>query len=75
MSELTLGDKWHEVRSNIAFHVGKGVHLDLDVVTRFDGNGNSVVRFVVTNKGKETLYEKYDAAATAYEIANGKVTK
>ena len=62
-----LGDTWHTAKTEIAFSIGKGTGKELNVFTRFDGNCNAVVRFVVTDRnGKEIQYEKFDAAVAAY---------
>jgi hypothetical protein len=61
-----LGNKWHTVSYSLASSTGKGTDKDLKVTTRFDGYGNAIVRFVVIDNGKETTYEKFDAAADAY---------
>lgn len=60
----TLGDKWETQKSLMASDTGKKIYSSV----RFDGNGNSVVRFIVQHNGKDTPYEKYDAAATAYNM-------
>lgn len=38
------------------------------VVTRYDGYGNSRVYFEVVKDGKETTYEKFNAAAEAWNM-------
>ena len=45
----------------------------LSMSVRFDGNGNSVVRYILNNEGKKTTYEKHDSAAEAYNIACKKI--
>jgi hypothetical protein len=61
-----LANGWHVVHHSIASSSGKGSDKDLIVSTRFDGYGNAVVRFTVKDHCKETEYEKFDAAAAAY---------
>jgi hypothetical protein len=61
-----LKDDWLTQKMNLAFDVGNGKRKDLDITVRFDGNGNAVVRFLVSDHGKKTEYEKFDAAADAY---------
>jgi len=52
---------------------GKGIRLK--ATFRFDGNGNVISRFYVNVLGKETPYEKHNAAAEAYNIAYQKAKK
>ena len=63
---LILGDKWDTAEDNIGLHYGGGYDKEISVNVRYDGNGNSVVRFIVKNGDKETTFEKFDAAATYY---------
>ena len=65
---MALSDDWHMVKHNIAFEVNV-TRKELSVMTRFDGNGNSVVRFVVKIGDQTTEYEKFDAAVYNYEHA------
>ncbi len=65
----TLKDgKWDEVRKEVAFHYGGGYSRQLIVCTRFDGYGNSITRYIVTNYKVETEYEKYNSAVGAYNL-------
>ncbi len=59
-------DVWKSETLTLAYN-DDGVLLY--ILVRFDGNGNSVVRYVVNNKGARVTYEKHDAAATAYQFA------
>lgn len=61
-----LKDTWNTEVKNIAFSHGRGSDKDLSIQVRFDGNGNSVVRFVVKDHEQSISYEKYDAAVEAY---------
>jgi hypothetical protein len=65
MSELEeLGDEWSEN----AFIIASQKYVKRFLIkVRYDGNGNAIVRFAVERIGKSTIeYEKYDAAAGAY---------
>jgi hypothetical protein len=64
-----LGDEWHTARYMLASSIGGGTDKELIVSTRFDGNGNAVVRFLVRDHDKEVLYEKFDAAVYNYNRA------
>lgn len=65
----TLGDDFHPVFHEMASSHGfRGSDKSLQVKTRFDGYGNAVVRFVVTNHGESVEYEKYDSAVGAYNL-------
>lgn len=59
-------DEWSEVRISIINYYFRV----LWVVTRFDGFGNSVVRFELENTDTKevTKYEKYDSAITAFRL-------
>lgn len=61
-----LGNKWETTDKKVAISTGKGSNKSLTVNVRFDGFGNAIVRFTVTDHGTETEYEKFDEAATAY---------
>ena len=54
----TQGDEFTTAR--ILWYSDTDVKMFID--TRFDGNGNVIVRFVIRNEGKETSYNKYDSA-------------
>lgn len=64
-----LADQWNWEDAVIAMSSGKGSQKRLTVRTRFDGNGNSVVRFFVKDHDNETSYEKFDAAVYNYNRA------
>ena len=69
--EITLkpiGDKFHTVSYNIACDIGGGVDLHLNVETRFDGNGNAIVKFVILDGDKRIEFEKFDSAAGRYNM-------
>jgi len=63
---VKLGDSWEETGKEVGFHFGGGYNKVISVRTKYDGNGNAVVRFVVKNNGKETTFEKFDSAVTYY---------
>lgn len=67
-----LEDLFHEVYAELAFY---GNTISLVVVTRFDGNGNSRVFFRIKDKHTQTDYEKYDAAAVAYNFRVSKILR
>lgn len=64
-----LGDKWDVAEQTIASSSGGGSHKRLTVGIRFDGNGNSIVRFTVTDHDRAIEYEKFDAAVYNYNRA------
>jgi predicted methyltransferase MtxX (methanogen marker protein 4) len=59
-------DDWSEVRVSIINYFFRS----LWVVTRYDGFGNSVVRFELenTDTGEVTKFEKYDSAISAFRL-------
>jgi hypothetical protein len=61
-----IGDEFHEVDHELAFYIGGGVDLSLIVRTRFNGNGNASVEYIVKDHRKETSYLEYDAAVWSY---------
>jgi len=63
-----IGNKWTHGGKSVASSYGEGSDKDLSVTVRWDGFGNSVVRFIVKNHGEEISYEKYDAAVGAYNL-------
>ena len=65
-----LGDIW-TVRTDLMVK-DSGISIGLE--TRFDGNGNSTVRFIVLHPEGPTIFEKYDAAVGAfnYHVAKRK---
>ena len=67
-----LGDLFHEIYTEIAFY---GNYISLLVVTRFDGNGNSRVFFRIKSRDTNIDYEKYDAAAVAYNFKVKKLSR
>lgn len=71
-ASMKLGSDWHMVKHEIAFNYGLKQDISLSCSTRFDGNGNAVVRFIVAKDGKETSYEKFDSAVDAYELLKQK---
>ena len=68
MIEQTVGDEWVSEDVTMAFNHSFEKKVDKKLVMRvaFDGRGNSIVRFVVSNHGKSITYEKYDSAVGAY---------
>jgi len=69
MDYQKLKDDWITEEKTLAF--SESTRLTLSI--RFDGNGNSVTRFIVNISGKKTTYEKHDSAADAYNIACKKI--
>jgi hypothetical protein len=63
----SLKKEWHTASHEIAVVLGKN-GKQLSVQTRFDGHGNSIVRFVIETKFGKTEYEKFDAAVEAYNM-------
>ena len=61
-----LGDEWEKVTQIVAAANDLKSKKTLSVTVRFDGYGNAVVRFVVSGSVTELEYEKFDAAADAY---------
>jgi hypothetical protein len=57
---IPLKDNWRTVRVSVINYYFRTVWA----VTRFDGNGNVVVRFDIENTEDESVasYEKYDSA-------------
>lgn len=55
-------DEWLTVEHTFALSIDSGSNKRLIVRAKFDGNGNSIVRFVVLDHGHEETYEKFDAA-------------
>ena len=69
MNYPKLQDDWMTEEKTLAF--SESTRLTLSI--RFDGNGNTVTRFIVNIAGKKTTYEKHDSAAEAYNIACKKI--
>ena len=63
----TLGDRW-DVAVNMLAASTSGIGSDkiLAVHVRFDGNGNAIVKFVVTNHGESMDYGRHDEAVYNY---------
>jgi hypothetical protein len=61
-----LKDGWDTAQQVLASSAGGGSHKRLTVNIRFDGYGNSIVRFTVTDHDRATEYEKFDAAVYNY---------
>lgn len=59
-----LENEWKTAR--MLWYSDTGVKMYID--THFDGYGNAIVRFVIQHEGTESSYEKYDAAAGAYNM-------
>jgi predicted methyltransferase MtxX (methanogen marker protein 4) len=59
-------DTWSEVRVSVV----NWYFRSLWVVTRYDGNGNSVVRFELENTDTQEVvkFEKYDSALSALRL-------
>ena len=73
MIEETIGKDWMWEEVTIAFSHSfeKSIDKRLGLSVGFDGYGNSIVRFVVSNRGESTRYEKYDSAVEAYNMLRG----
>jgi hypothetical protein len=65
----SLSDQWEQVEQVIALSNSKGSNKRMVVRVRFDGRGNSVVRFIVLDHGHEETYEKFDSACFNYNRA------
>lgn len=69
MKKPKLG-KWMEIETPLEVYFGNGIALSIS--TRYDGDGNSIVRFILKNIGEETQFEKYNSAIVAYNMACNK---